>query len=201
MRVLFVALFSFSSGQEPTLQPQGQELVHVVAPPAATFAPSDALKVLKGISEGFFTDTVVKIDQTCVEDEQKMADWIEKSKVDLATRETKSDAFKALWELSQMMYLARDAFERCGCTKTESDRLLFVIREVAVYFRFYKDKTIVVNGIPVSFLLKEIMNFWSRQEYTEFGGHLGGMYGLFDPWYAVRGEQAVAREQSALLLQ
>jgi len=200
MRVLFVALFSFSSGQEPTLQPQGQELVHVVAPPAATFAPSDALKVLKGISEGFFMDTLVKIDQTCVQDEQKMADWIEKTKVDLATRETKGDAFKALGELSEMMKLALGAFERCGCTKTERERLGYAIAMVTFGFRYDKNKTITANGIPVSILLEDIMNFWSRQQYTEFGRHLGGMYWLVDK-NAVRGEPAVAREQSALLLQ
>jgi hypothetical protein len=204
MRVIFVALFSFSSGQEPTLQPRGQELVHVVAPPAATFAPSDALKVLKGISEEFFRDTVVKIDQTCVEDEQQMADWIEKSKVDLATRKTKDDAQRGLGELYEMMKLALDAFKRCGVTKTEVQRLRSVMWTVATRFLFMddKDKTIWVNFVDVSFLLEKIMSFWSRQQYTEFGRHLGGMYWRVEwHWHGVRGEPAVAREQSALLLQ
>jgi len=204
MRALFVALFSFSSGQEPTLQPRGQELVHVVAPPAATFGPSDALKVLKGISEAFYKDTVVKIDQTCVEDEQQMADWIEKSKVDFAARKTYDDALQSLGELSEMMYLVLDAFERCGCTKTEWNRLVYAISMVADEFTFMddKEKTIWVKFINVSFLLKKIMSFWSRQQYTEFGRHLGGMYWRVEwHWHGVRGEPAVASEQSALLLE
>ena len=64
-----------------------------------------------------------------------MADWIEKSKVDLVARKTYDDASKALGELSEMMYLALDAFDRCGCTKTERERLLIVNVYSVIYPR------------------------------------------------------------------